>query len=136
MIKEKGMTLIEVLVAAIILFTVFALASQVYGTLLLRNSKSKQITELYSHQDVLNQLIVDEIIGGKSKGTIKFPNEKISWTAKVIDSKPEIGSYNEFTSTFSDGSNYLFLYEIVVNFERWNINDYKFVRVVWKDKKE
>lgn len=136
MIKEKGMTLIEVLVAAIILFTVFALASQVYSTLLLRNSKSKHMTELYNKQDVLNQLITDELTNGKVKGIINLNDNVASWTAKVIDSKPEVGSYNELTSSFTDGSSYLFLYEVEVKFERWNVNNYKFVRVVWKDKKE
>ena len=136
MIKEKGMTLIEVLVAAIILFTVFALASQVYSTLLLRNAKSKHMTELYNKQDVLNQLITDELTNGKVKGIINLNDNVASWTAKVIDSKPEVGSYNELTSSFTDGSSYLFLYEVEVKFERWNVNNYKFVRVVWKDKKE
>ena len=136
MIKEKGMTLIEVLVAAIILFTVFALASQVYSTLLLNNSKSKHVAELYDKQDVINESIADEIAGGKTKGVMHLNNNKVAWTAKVIDSKPEIGSYNELTSSFTNGSKYLFLYEIDVKFERWNVNNYKFVRVVWKDKKE
>ena len=136
MIKENGMTLIEVLVAAIIMFTVFALASQVYSVLLLRNSKSKNVAELYEMQDVLNELIVEEVQKGKTKGVFTLRNNNVTWIAKVIDSKPEVGSYNELTSTLTNGANYLFLYEIEVKFDRININNYKFVRLVWKDKKE
>ena len=94
------------------------------------------MTELYNKQDVLNQLITDELTNGKVKGIINLNDNVASWTAKVIDSKPEVGSYNELTSSFTDGSSYLFLYEVEVKFERWNVNNYKFVRVVWKDKKE
>lgn len=130
------MTLIEVLVAAVILFTVFALASQAYSLLLHRIGKTSSLMGVFEYQDIINATISNSLHDGTVKGSFKIKNEVVSWNATVLSSGYNVGDYNELANTFDKGNHEIILYSVKVSFARAKFQNYQFERFVWLGKEE
>ncbi|MBH0057969.1 type II secretion system protein [Pseudoalteromonas sp. SWXJZ94C] len=129
---NKGMTLIEVLIASIILFIAVSAISFVMRSSLLHEKRLMNNVE----RGLLAEYIRDEVsyqyqYQNVSAGTYDIKNSTYTWVLSVLNSQPAIrfiSSESENTTTTTDDN--IVLYEVTVTKDDKKILSFK--DVYWK----
>ncbi|MEL0647372.1 type II secretion system protein [Pseudoalteromonas agarivorans] len=130
---NKGMTLIEVLIASIILFIAVSAISFVMRSSLLHekrliNNVERGLLAEYIRDEVSYQYQYQNI----STGTYDIKNSTYTWVLSVLDSKPAIRFISSETDdTPSSSQDDIVLYEVVVTQGDKKILSFK--DVYWKN---
>ncbi|WP_110456323.1 PulJ/GspJ family protein [Shewanella algidipiscicola] len=124
------MTLIEVLIASIILFMALGLVGVVYQ----QNFDTQRRTQQYLKEARVMQSLMAAIRfalqQGESEGKLNMVGMPYSWKAKLIEAKPEINSVSPETGLPESGSGKLHLFSIEVTNENTQ-HDFEFKQAVW-----
>lgn len=107
------MTLIEVLIAAIILFMAIGLVSSAFQQSLLLQRKVMGQLDKVELIEISKPMIKFDLNQGKSRGNLDILSEKIEWQAEVIERKPFAASLNEENESIS-GFGYMTLFNVVL----------------------
>lgn len=95
--KQSGFTLIEALVAGIILFAAIAVSTQVYRGALMASQTAEKLNRTQSAVVLLKSGIRHRLDQGESSGEGQFDGLAYQWQAEVIET-----AY-QYTSGFGDG---------------------------------
>ncbi|XOV79221.1 MAG: type II secretion system protein J [Aestuariibacter sp.] len=110
--KSRGFTLLEVLVAGVILFAVVATTSMIFNNAILSKTKASQSLSLYGYLPVIVEHVTEQIKMGVMQGKAVFDVLQYDWSAKKIATKKIVehgSSINESTSSRS-----AFLFEVTL----------------------
>jgi len=111
--KQQGMTLIEVMVASTILFSVLVLMSQVMGTALKSSEQAeKNINISYNMPFIIDEIKL-KIDIGKSSGNDVFFNKELTynWQANLSKQSP----INKYSGINSASDRKVKLYTVILN---------------------
>lgn len=113
--KEKGLTLIEVLIASMILFMAIGLAASVFQQNLLLQRKVLDKLEQTQLQQVITRRIQFQLEQGNFSGREESRNIMVDWKAEVEKSSSFIENYNSDTDYSYDGRGIVTIYLITLN---------------------
>jgi len=124
------MTLIEVLIASIILFMVLGLVGVVYQ----QNYDTQRRTQQYLKEARAVQSLMAAIRfalqQGEVAGKLKMIGMSYQWKATLIEAKPEINSISPETGLPENGIGKLNLFNIVVTNDETK-HDFEFKQAIW-----
>ncbi|MBZ9610285.1 PulJ/GspJ family protein [Rheinheimera maricola] len=131
MTKQSGLTLIEVLIASLILFMVLGVAASFFQQQVLVQRQSQRYVQLAAQQNNILNRIQFSFREGVNEGEIIVGNSKYNWKATAVVKRSQYGGAGEGFSTQS--SRIVTLYNIEVQGETASAN-YQFRLVRWNDK--
>lgn len=138
-IDQKGFTLVEVIIASVILFSAIAIGSAAYRLAVnsfFRIDANVAIAEALPN---VMELVRSDIMAGAENGKEKY-NSHIAYeyTSRIIKTSTNIKSgYDEVTGGIEYGSYNVFLKEVdlVINLEKDGVSksaSYKYNELVWR----
>lgn len=136
--NNSGFTLIEVMVAAVILFSVIATVSMVYrGAFLSSEKANKHIVISAVMPSVISNIQMDirkkenkskELLSGKSKAW----EVDVQWKATLIEEKHPPKKYDAFTNKLSTAPIKYKLWQVQLTLEHNNsIKEYQYNELSW-----
>ena len=126
--KQMGMTLIEVLIAAIILFMAIGLVSSAFQqSIMLQQRVSKQ-QERMNLAQWIKPIIEFELGQGKIRGSEFFFEKKVSWEAKKEDKKQFVDSFSD-DEGYVAGRGYVSIYLVDVHYNDTQLLQFK--KTIW-----
>lgn len=126
--KQMGMTLIEVLIAAIILFMAIGLVSSAFQQSIMLQQKVVTQQEKMRLLQWIKPLIEFQLSVGQLKGEESWGGMEASWSAELLEKKRFADSISE-NSDYISGRGYVMLYEVSLSFAEQE--SYKFNHTVW-----
>ncbi|WNO61662.1 prepilin-type N-terminal cleavage/methylation domain-containing protein [Rheinheimera sp. MMS21-TC3] len=128
--KHYGLTLIEVLIASIILFMTLGLVAVVFQQNFATQLQSVKYINSLADYNTIQANIRYELEQKKVKGDITTVNNKYSWKAEVISAAPEIRGFSPETGAKETGAGFLVLYNITISSE--SAITYDFRQTIWQ----
>lgn len=135
--SESGFTLVEILVATVILFLAIATLSGVINSARLSNIKVNERMLLHAQIPAIIDEIELVILTGPDQPTLsgrgKALNIDYQWSATTAESGTAVGVQNSETGNLSEGSNFYRLYQVNLTLQMQNIQkQYQFMVTNWK----
>lgn len=129
--KHSGLTLIEVLIASMILFMALGLVSSVFQqNLRSQMQANKYLLATQSYMSIQAEIRFN-LEQGTSEGTIQTPAGPFTWTAELQEQRQELADLSPETAPGAVGGT-LRLYNITVVTE--SQFSFEFKQAVWSDK--
>lgn len=91
---SRGFSLIEVLVASLILFLVLATVTITYSGAVKGTMSATESLKLNNYVPILSEHISLEIKDGKRSGNARFIDLEYHWSTELIESKPVIAFFD------------------------------------------
>lgn len=126
--KQMGMTLIEVLIAAIILFMAIGLVSSAFQQSIMLQQKVVTQQEKMRLLQWIKPIIEFQLSVGQLKGAESWGGMKASWSAELLEKKRFVDSISD-DSGYIAGRGYVVLYEVSLSLAEQE--PYKFNYTVW-----
>lgn len=128
--KQHGLTLIEVLIASIILFMTLGLVAVVFQqNFATQIQAGKYITSLADYNSLQAQIRF-ELEQGHVKGSITTANTNYSWEAKKLKQAPELLGFSPETGNAETAIGVLTLFNVIVSNE--SALTYEFRQTIWQ----
>lgn len=124
------MTLIEVLIASIILFMALGLVGVVYQQNFDTQRRAQQYLKEARVVQSLMAAIRFSLEQGLVEGKLKMVGMSFQWKATLIEAKPEINSISPETGLPESGIGKLNLFNIVVTSDETQ-HDFEFKQAIW-----
>lgn len=118
-LKQKGLTLIEVLIASVILFMAIGLAASVFQQNLLLQRKVLDKLEQAQFQQIMTRRIFFQLDQGTFSGQEESQGIKASWLAKNEKSSSFVENYNSDTDLSYSGRGKVTVYLITLTSDNW-----------------
>ncbi|EGR2190285.1 PilW family protein [Vibrio parahaemolyticus] len=129
--KQKGMTLIESLVAAVILFMVIGLAATVFQhSALLQTRVLKQI-EKQEIVDFTMRNVRFALEQGQVQGQFQFYGAVVQWSAKAVEELPYITHFDSDEGVNKKGEGKVVQYQILASVDSIKNWELSYEEVVW-----
>lgn len=129
--QQKGLTLIEVLIASTILFMAIGLAASVFQQNLLLQRKVLDQLEQAQLQQVVSRNILFQLEQKKLSGKEVVNLIEISWEANVEKKAAFIDSYSFDTEKYSSGLGDVTVYVITLSSEHWPGWSVEYKESIW-----
>lgn len=127
---QHGLTLIEVLIASIILFMTLGLVAVVFQqNFATQIQATKYITSLSEYSSVQAQIRY-ELEQGRYKGNISTMASQYNWEAKKLKQAPELLGFSPETGNAETAIGVLTLFNVVVSTD--SALTYEFRQTVWQ----
>ena len=116
----SGLTLIEVLIAAVMIFSVVTVVSEGYRASLLASRKSTELEVLLAPLPLILNRVRSDLRDGATKGRDEFQNEgtvlsvDYRYTAKSESFKPPVSGYDFATDQIRDYAPRYYLFGVVL----------------------
>lgn len=129
--KQSGLTLIEVLIASMILFMALGLVSSVFQqNLRSQMQANKYLLATQSYMSIQAEIRF-QLEQGTSEGSIQTPAGPFNWKAELEEQRQELADLSPEAMPGAIGGS-LRLYKITVETE--NQFSFEFKQAVWSDK--
>ncbi|QUI62398.1 prepilin-type N-terminal cleavage/methylation domain-containing protein [Pseudoalteromonas sp. A22] len=131
----KGFTLIEVLIASIILFSTIALSTQVFQGAIISSEKAADHIKISAIKMLSLDFISSEIRKGERKGSFSNMGVMVSWEANVIKkgAPPAVFNFDENQMQYFEDK--FEVLEISATFQFGRLVDtMKFKELYWHEK--
>ncbi|MFH4472533.1 type II secretion system protein [Vibrio parahaemolyticus] len=129
--KQKGMTLIESLVAAVILFMVIGLAATVFQhSAMLQTRVLKQI-EKQEIVDFTMRNVRFALEQGQVQGQFQFYGAVVQWSAKAVEELPYITHFDSDEGVNKKGEGKVVQYQILASVDSIKNWELSYEEVVW-----
>ncbi|MFW1036645.1 PilW family protein [Vibrio parahaemolyticus] len=129
--KQKGMTLIESLVAAVILFMVIGLAATVFQhSALLQTRVLKQI-EKQEIVDFTMRNVRFALEQGQVQGQFQFYGAVVQWSAKAVEELPYITHFDSDEGVNKKGAGKVVQYQVLASVDSIKNWELSYEEVVW-----
>lgn len=112
--KHNGLTLIEVLIASIILFMTLGLVAVVFQQNFATQMQSVKYINSLADYNSVQANIRFELEQGKVKGNISTVNNQYSWQAEVLNKAPELLGYSPETGAAETANGVLVLFNVTI----------------------
>lgn len=120
------MTLIEVLIASIILFMAIGLVTSAFQQSLLLQQKVMVQRDKIELTQMVKPMIQFELNQGKVVGNFDVLSKKIEWQAEIIAKDSFVDAFSEDGDDYVSGRGYVILYSIIVKQEDTAIVTFKY----------
>ena len=137
---EAGFTLVETLVAAVILFTCLAAASLSYNTAAGLAGRLDATVEIATEAASIRDSVTESLFAGRTEGVARYAeNIEYAWLAEEKRSSRTVtGGFDELTGEIQYGRFHVTLYsvELVVTLERYGRRHnarYEYHELVWRE---
>ncbi len=135
----NGFTLVEVLVAAVILFSSLTLAAVAYNHALDFVQRSMAVIHISKALPAIRQQVAEQLQNGITAQETRFSDELLyTWQAELENASMNVtGAYDEYTGDLEYGSFYLQLYRVVLTVQqqdpyRVHTSRYDYQELVWR----
>lgn len=134
---QRGLTLIEVLIAAIILFAVVASVSQVYQVAVTASIRASRTVESAALVPLLADTITFQVRQAETLSALSgkgiIDNFVFSWSASVINRSPPAPRFEFQTDNYVVGEERFYLWKVELQVSRDSFQrDYQFTVLSWK----
>lgn len=128
--KQAGMTLIEVLIAALILFMAIGLVSSAFQQALMLQRKVVDQKDTVQVTQWIRPVIEFELENGRTRGVEEYLGTTLSWEASLIEKKQFVDSFGE-SESYVAGRGFVSLYQVSVLQEDSLLLEFK--EVLWSE---
>lgn len=118
-LKQKGLTLIEVLIASVILFMAIGLAASVFQQNLLLQRKVLDKLEQAQFQQIMTRRIFFQLDQGNFSGQEESQDITVNWQTKNEKSSSFVENYNSDTDLSYSGRGKVTVYLITLTSDNW-----------------
>jgi len=137
--KQQGFTLIEVLVAGLILIIVISTMTYVYRTAVLSSTKASNSVKLSGSVGLILTSIQSRIRGNHAtepmSGQGVINGVKYQWQSTLINNKPAPPRFNAGDGSFQPQASRYFLWQVNLSVQHNTlVKSYEFQEVSWRDK--
>lgn len=129
--QQKGLTLIEVLIASMILFMAIGLAASVFQQNLLLQRKVLNQLEQTQLQQVVTRNVLFQLEQKKLSGKEVVNLVEINWKADVEKKAAFIDSYSFDTEKYSADLGHVTVYIITLTSEHWPDWSVEYKESIW-----
>lgn len=128
--KQYGLTLIEVLIASIILFMTLGLVAVVFQQNFATQIQAGKYIASLSDYSSLQAQIRYELEQGRFKGSVTTATAQYNWEAKKLKQAPEILGFSPETGNAETAIGVLTLFNVIVSTD--TALTYEFRQTVWQ----
>lgn len=129
--QQKGLTLIEVLIASMILFMAIGLAASVFQQNLLLQRKVLNQLEQTQLQQVVTRNVLFQLEQKKLSGKEVVNLVEINWTAEIEKKAAFIDSYSFDTEKYSADLGHVTVYIITLTSDHWPDWSVEYKESIW-----
>jgi len=129
--QQKGLTLIEVLIASMILFMAIGLAASVFQQNLLLQRKVLNQLEQTQLQQVVTRNVLFQLEQKKLSGKEIINNIDIYWQAEIEKKSAFIDGYSFESEKYSAELGHVTVYIITLTSEHWPDWSVKYKESIW-----
>jgi prepilin-type N-terminal cleavage/methylation domain-containing protein len=134
--REQGFTLIEVLIAATILFTVLAVASETYRNALLASSKAQAVVEMLTPLPLVTSSIRNQLRANPAEqleGAGELLGVQFSWQAETARYGAPAPRFDPDAADFIDYGQRYRLYDVKLQLRvRGHERSYLYQEIAWE----
>lgn len=129
--KQSGLTLIEVLIASMILFMALSIVAVTLQQNMNTQRQAQKYMDALADYPSLNAQIAFKLKAGETEGEIEHKENKYFWRSDVLDSAVQIMDFNPETGNQVTARGKMQLVEITIQVSE--SFDYSYRQMVWKD---
>lgn len=133
--KQHGLTLIEVLVASVILFMALGVAAVIFQHHSLAQLQASRYLTLAELNPSVMATVEFELNQGQTEGEFQLGQHEFSWRTSSSHTKHIIGSFDEGSGGFSTNAGQVALHDVEVKHESSDYH-YQFQVLVWLDSQD
>lgn len=130
--KHSGLTLIEVLIASMILFMALGLVAAVFQQNMQTQLQAEKYLQATQDYVTIQSQIRFQLKQGEHQGEIMTPAGSYSWTAELVEQRMEMAALDTEGGSRMTGQGSLRLYQVKV--ESSNKVNFEFKQAVWSDR--
>lgn len=136
--KQQGFTLVEVLIAGVILIIVISTMTFVYRTAALSSSKASNSVRLSGSVGLILTTIKSQIRGRNAtnamSGEGSIDDIQYQWQSTLIDNKPAPPRFNASDGNFQTQSSRYYLWQVNLSIQSKTLNKtFQFQEISWRN---
>jgi len=128
----KGMTLIEVLIASVLLFIAIAAGALVTRTMYLHQERTENSIERHYVIDTIKDEIDFSLrFNNTFSGELSLNSASLAWQASAIEKKPYADSVNTAAGGINSDRGFLTLYDVTVTHSNNSVVWFNYQTIIW-----